>query len=391
MPIIGSTAAQSGKVPGSATITGVTAGDGSVSVAFTEPSYKGKGNVSYTVTSSPGSFTGTGSSSPIVVSGLTNGTSYTFTITTSGASGVGSAASAASSSVAPVPPGYTLYQTFNSSGTFTMPNTATNVRFFMVSGGGGGGPGSSNTGTNKFNGVRNGGGGGGTGGGSGIIGYTTGDTPLTPGANYAVTIGSGGIANESGGVTTFGNNNAIILSLNGGTGGSGGGTGGGSGAGSAGMASYSANLGANLQWGGFYSPLIGGDGSNPGTNGGAGGQLPKPSGTSPTGADANAADHYSQMNMTGLGTVTYTAGSSGAGGGGGRFINTAGGAPGTNNRGGGNGGNGGASSNGGAGNTGTLPGAGGGGGGGCYATANTVTAGGAGGVGQPGQLVIYVK
>ena len=34
MPIIGSTAAQSGKVPDVATITGVTAGNASVSVAF---------------------------------------------------------------------------------------------------------------------------------------------------------------------------------------------------------------------------------------------------------------------------------------------------------------------------------------------------------------------
>ena len=82
MPIIGSTAAQSGKTPGAATITTVTPGDGSVSVAFNEPSYKGKGNATYTVTSSPGGFTGTGSSSPITVSGLSNGTSYTFTITT---------------------------------------------------------------------------------------------------------------------------------------------------------------------------------------------------------------------------------------------------------------------------------------------------------------------
>jgi hypothetical protein len=104
MPIIGSTAAQSGKVPGAATITTVTPGDGSASVAFTEPSYKGKGSASYTVTSSPGGFTGSGSSSPIVVSGLTNGVSYTFTIATSTTYGISGSASSPSNSVTITPP-----------------------------------------------------------------------------------------------------------------------------------------------------------------------------------------------------------------------------------------------------------------------------------------------
>jgi hypothetical protein len=50
----------------------------SASVTFTPP----VGLItSYTVTSSPGSITGTGASLPIVVNGLTSGTSYTFTVT----------------------------------------------------------------------------------------------------------------------------------------------------------------------------------------------------------------------------------------------------------------------------------------------------------------------
>ena len=66
----------------------------SLSVAFTEPN----GLItSYTVTSSPGSITGTGSSSPIVVSGLTTGTAYTFTVTATNSYGT-SPASAASAS-----------------------------------------------------------------------------------------------------------------------------------------------------------------------------------------------------------------------------------------------------------------------------------------------------
>ena len=104
MPIIGSTAGQSGKIPGVPTITGTTAGDGQVTVAFDEPAYKGKGSVTYTATSSPGGFSGTGSSSPIVVTGLTNGVSYTFTVTTNTGIGIGSAASSVSSSVSPASP-----------------------------------------------------------------------------------------------------------------------------------------------------------------------------------------------------------------------------------------------------------------------------------------------
>jgi hypothetical protein len=103
MPILGSSASQSGKIPGVATINSVTAGDGSVSVAFTEPAYKGKDTITYTATSSPGGFTGTSSSSPITVSGLTNGTSYTFTVTAVSSSGI-STSSSASSSVTPAIP-----------------------------------------------------------------------------------------------------------------------------------------------------------------------------------------------------------------------------------------------------------------------------------------------
>jgi hypothetical protein len=103
MPILGSSASQSGKIPGSATIDSVTAGDGSVSIAFTEPAYKGKGSITYTATSSPGGFNATSASSPITVTGLTNGTSYTFTVTALTASGV-STSSSASSSVTPAIP-----------------------------------------------------------------------------------------------------------------------------------------------------------------------------------------------------------------------------------------------------------------------------------------------
>lgn len=88
-------------VPGAPTIGTATAGNASASVTFTAPASNGGATITgYTVTSSPGGFTGTGASSPINVSGLTNGTAYTFTVTATNSAGTGSA-SAASNSVTP--------------------------------------------------------------------------------------------------------------------------------------------------------------------------------------------------------------------------------------------------------------------------------------------------
>lgn len=53
----------------------------SVSVAFTPHYYNELYDISYMVTSSPGSLIGTGTSSPIIVLGLESNTSYSFTIT----------------------------------------------------------------------------------------------------------------------------------------------------------------------------------------------------------------------------------------------------------------------------------------------------------------------
>ena len=91
-------------VPGAPTIGTATGGNASASVTFTAPANNGGSAItSYTVTSSPGSLTGTGASSPITVSGLTNGTAYTFTVTATNATGTGPA-SAASNSVTPAAP-----------------------------------------------------------------------------------------------------------------------------------------------------------------------------------------------------------------------------------------------------------------------------------------------
>jgi hypothetical protein len=102
MPILGSQGSTKG--PSSApTIGTATAGDASASVTFSAPSFSKLPITSYTVTASPGGATGTGASSPITVSGLSNGTSYTFTVSATNGNG-SSPASSASNSVSPVAP-----------------------------------------------------------------------------------------------------------------------------------------------------------------------------------------------------------------------------------------------------------------------------------------------
>jgi alpha-tubulin suppressor-like RCC1 family protein len=88
-------------LPGAPIIGTATGGIASASVTFTAPASNGNSAItSYTATSSPGGFSGTGSASPITVSGLTNGSAYTFTVTATNAVGTGNA-SAASNSVTP--------------------------------------------------------------------------------------------------------------------------------------------------------------------------------------------------------------------------------------------------------------------------------------------------
>ncbi len=89
-------------VPGAPTIGTATPGDTQASVSFTAPGFSGGAGITgYTVTASPGGATGSGMSSPIIVTGLSNGTSYTFTVTATNSAGTGSA-SAASNSVTPI-------------------------------------------------------------------------------------------------------------------------------------------------------------------------------------------------------------------------------------------------------------------------------------------------
>lgn len=89
-------------VPDAPTIGTATASTLSASVTFTAAVTGGTPSL-YTATSTPGSITGTSATSPITVSGLTAGTSYTFKVKGSNSTGFG-AESSSSNSVTPLAP-----------------------------------------------------------------------------------------------------------------------------------------------------------------------------------------------------------------------------------------------------------------------------------------------
>lgn len=92
---------QSTTVPGAPTIgTAARSASQACTVTFTPPANNGGSAITgYTATSSPGGITGTGSSSPITVSGLTNGTSYTFTVTATNTNGTGPASAPSNAAI----------------------------------------------------------------------------------------------------------------------------------------------------------------------------------------------------------------------------------------------------------------------------------------------------
>ena len=77
-------------VPGAPTIGAVAAGNAQASVAFTAPASSG-GSPITGYTARCDSFTGSGTSSPIVVSGLSNGTAYNCSVTATNLFGTGAA------------------------------------------------------------------------------------------------------------------------------------------------------------------------------------------------------------------------------------------------------------------------------------------------------------
>jgi hypothetical protein len=93
------------KNPNAPTAVSASAGEASASVTFTPPANVGGSAISaYFAVSNPGQVTGTGASSPVSVTGLTNGTPYTFQVWALNTYGPGPF-SAASGSVTPsLPP-----------------------------------------------------------------------------------------------------------------------------------------------------------------------------------------------------------------------------------------------------------------------------------------------
>ena len=89
------------KNPDAPTIGTATGGNTTASVTFTAPANVGGSAITgFTVVSTPSGITGTGASSPVTVSGLSNGTAYTFTVLATNSYG-NSVLSAASNSVTP--------------------------------------------------------------------------------------------------------------------------------------------------------------------------------------------------------------------------------------------------------------------------------------------------
>jgi hypothetical protein len=81
-----------------------SSGDGQATISFDAPANDGGSEIfEYTVTSSPDGITVTGTESPIVVTGLSNGTAYTFTVTATNGIGT-SVPSAPSNAVWPTTP-----------------------------------------------------------------------------------------------------------------------------------------------------------------------------------------------------------------------------------------------------------------------------------------------
>lgn len=206
-------------IPDKPTITSVSEVDSTyLRVAFS-PSNTGGVPANYVTTASPGGATVTGNS-PANFTTLTEGTSYTFTVVPKTSDGTSGPTSNASNSATMPLKLYSLSQTFNTSGNFTVPSGKTKIAI-VGAGSGAGGGGSGPRGSA-----------GGAGGGGAII--IVEDINTNGGTNYAVTIGSAGtggtgnnggtqnspngVAGNSGGSSSFGN----LVIFNGGSGGNGG-------------------------------------------------------------------------------------------------------------------------------------------------------------------------
>lgn len=264
--------------PGAPTSVSATAGDAQATVSFTAPTDTGypAGVTGYRVTASPGGLTATGSSSPITITGLTNGTTYTFTVAAQNANGYGPESAPSASIFLP--------QTYTTAGTysFVVPSGVTSVSAAAIGGGGGAYGGSGNAG-------------GGAGGGA--FRYVN-NISVTPGQTITVTVGAagtGGLSTTNGGQSSFG---SFVVAPGGGRS-----TGTGGGSGASGGTGSGGNGGNGGPAGGSYGSFR--------TGGGGGGGAGGISGNGGAGGDANGGNAPYNNSVNG----SYSGGSGGFGGG----------------------------------------------------------------------------
>lgn len=298
---------------GTATVSGTTA-----SVPFTTPGELGAGAITYTATSNPGSITATGTS-PISVTGLTGGTSYTFTVRAATPGGTGPA-SAASNSVSAEVIGQ---QAFTTAGSFTWvaPAGVTSVSVVAVGSGGNAA----------------------TGAGGGGLGYKNNIT-VTPGNSYPVVVGAIAVANNTAGADSYFCSTSVVKGGGGGStwsvpgtytgdGGGNGGQGGGQAYGGGGGAGgYSGDGGRGAQ--SCNAPGSNGSGGGGGGGGGSNAQQnqfnARGGGVGILGQGANGTGG-SSSNNSGTTPTDGTAGSGGSGvtyGGTGKYNVSSGSSPG---------------------------------------------------------------
>ena len=277
-------------VPEAPTITSVTHGFEKVTVAFSGNGTGGKTITSYSVIPSAGS-TQTGVSSPINITSLTAGTSYTFTATATNANGTSSASSTSNLATPFTATGgsittYTGFRvhTFTGTSAFTLTGNSAMIDYLVVAAGGGGGRGCC---------------GGGAGGG-GAGGMLQGSNYSINSGTYTTTVGGGGAGNTgstggNGGTSSIGN---LISATGGGGGGRSGLAGNSGGSGGGGGQSNAAGTG------------ISGQGNNGGTSvagySGGGGGGAGAAGSGPKGGDGTS-------NNIRTGSSEFYAGGGGAG------------------------------------------------------------------------------
>lgn len=233
---------------GTATVLSFT----SASISFTAPTYTGNQPIlSYTAVSNPGGITSTitqSGSGTITLSGLTENTSYTFTVYATNIIGNSVVSSASNQITMPKPD----QQVYTTAGTYTWiaPVGVTSVSVVCV-GSGGAGPGTA-------------------GGGGGALSYTN-NYPVTSGQTYEVRVGSLTTSSYFGSASIlYANPGSPGSSGVGATGGGGGGAGGYSGNGGRGgqpsINNYSGGAGGTGGGTAYSGGGSGGAGGNSATN-----------------------------------------------------------------------------------------------------------------------------